>query len=74
MSSLDLGPAELDEMARHLRTLNKSELQVDMITVGEYRLRLKSELVPGQREEQHRVYSIMTIEKKRDSPPGGALR
>ena len=74
MSSLDLGPATLDEFAAHLRQLNRSTLEVEMITVGEYRLRLKSEMVAGQIDQEHRIYKIVSISKKDERPPGGTLR
>lgn len=73
MSSLDLEPADLDKFAAHLRQLNKSELEVEMITVGDYRLRLKSTVVQGPRD-QERVYKIVSIAWKNERPPGGALR
>jgi hypothetical protein len=74
LSNLDLSATDLEEMAAHLRQLNKSSLEVEMIKSAGCRLRLKSTKVAGPRDEEVRVYKIISISPEDERPPGGTLR
>lgn len=74
MSNLDLDANGLEMIASQLRELNRSTLDVEMIKVAGCRVRLKSEVVTGHREEEKRVYKVINISREDERPPGGVLR